>query len=210
MTDSRFHQLLNRRIDQLLTPEEEREWNQLLVEHPERAADLESWERIQNVLHASRDVPIPEGLSDRIADRVLQGDEPNVAQTQTASFFSRPWARIAAGFMLVALIALGTHIAMDRPAFAGRGQSDRQEAQILEAWKGYRLSDAQQTELLALKKQLDLHLQNKDAATARRLENQHLGAILRLFDEVQRARYAQEHSLTDQEMVELMALPAIR
>ena len=195
MKTSRFHELLELRTRSSLSPIQEKELFALLLDHPEHREEFDRWLDIEQALRSVNQIPVPPGLSGRIADRVLAA-----APEQRVSFFLRSSVRIAAGFLLVAILALGTHLLTEENAYADRSDQHRQEATILKAWEPYGLTDEQETAILQLKRSFTLQSSGATPSGAENLEEELISAVLRVLNPDQRTRYGREHGLSEEEM----------
>jgi hypothetical protein len=186
---------LHRRLDAPLSLQEEKEFLSLILDHPEYRAEFESWVDIQVALKSVSKIEVPSGLSDRIADRVLRAP-----LAISRAWYQTSYARVAASFLLVAVLVVGTHFATEDGARAHRSDGDVHDSVILEAWAPYNLSDIQKSQILELKHSAALQQANATTEEARRLEDELISDVLRLLSDEQRAQYGRDHGLSDDEM----------
>jgi hypothetical protein len=201
-----YRKLLNREVDGLTTPEEEA----TLMDHVSRsaeAAEEQAWfHRIHQTLRGMKRPVAPEGLSQRVADRVLA--EPGA--TLSLARASRGFARMAASFVLVLCIGgVAGYLAhgdvrggasAGQVAIGRQGEVLREKLQLgPEAMERIREINARYDRLIERKEQeLGVVLQE--------LADRELAEILDGLEPEQREAYRKIDGMTPEEMDRLLEL----
>ena len=147
MDRNEYEGLLNREIDGLLSPEEEARLNDYTARHPEAAEEQRSLHEIHRAFQSMDKDPVPAGLSDRIADRVLAGPAP-------VRRFPGPWAlnKVAAAILVVCTVGFGGwYVGNNMNAVEAGGDTTWEQEQHA-LWTSLGLTSEQSDELIAAKK----------------------------------------------------------
>lgn len=203
MNRTRYDQLFHRRLDGRLSEEEEREFFRLLLDHAELRDDFDRWLAIQDEFRSAREAQPPPDLAGRIAGGIL-ASRPPVRLPRRGRILRAPSMRIAASLLLAVVVVFGVHLLTEGPAYADRTARDREEAQILQAWAPYSLTEVQKAKILDLKRAAALRAKDAPSADVRALEEDLVAAILRTLSPGQISRYCQDHGISDGDLRSLL------